>query len=239
MIDKPSQKSGLVIKIERSAKNNGWILTDGCSSVECTDLADFVFSLEKMLTIEIQKLRSDLFFMHAAAVSSNGRCTIIVGESGAGKSTLCLDLCAQKYNYMSDELAPIDPSTGRVYAYPHAICLKAEPDSSIVERRNCLYTSGTIHVPINEVPAYINNHSSLLKNIVFLVRNESSQVAEAAPISKGEAATRLYSNGLNQLAHANDGLTTAARIASMGRNFLLNRGTRKSNLSAVKAIIEN
>lgn len=235
--DQPEQVD-LVLRLSQQRNIGGWALSDENSTVDCDSIAAAVFSLEKMLTIDLQKLRTDLFFVHAAAISRQDRCTLVIGQSGAGKSTLCLDLCNENYAYMSDELAPIAPDNFEVEAYPHAICLKAEPDASIVDPEACLRTSETIHIPVEYIPSAVQKSASRLQNVVFLTKDETVPGGIAKRISNSEAAARLYANGLNQLAHANEGLGTAAEIVSRTNCFLLNRGSRPANLAALTSILE-
>lgn len=39
---------------------------------------------------------------------------MLVGTTGAGKSTLCAALCADGWRLLSDEMALIEPDTGRL-----------------------------------------------------------------------------------------------------------------------------
>ena len=46
-----------------------------------------VYLLEKTITIDLQHLRTDLYFVHSSALERGGRVIMIVAESGTGKST--------------------------------------------------------------------------------------------------------------------------------------------------------
>ena len=104
--------------------------------------------IEKTLTIELQRHRPELFFLHAAVVSAKGRCVVIAGESGAGKSTLCWDLCNAGFKCMSDELAPVDLDTMQVEAYPHAICLNRIVEHMPALPNETIRTDSTMHIPV-------------------------------------------------------------------------------------------
>jgi len=70
-------------------------------------------------------LLRDLLFVHAAAVEMNGRGYILVGAPGAGKTSAAAVLVRGGANYLSDEVALLDPKTGALY--PCALPLAVKP----------------------------------------------------------------------------------------------------------------
>lgn len=62
--------------------------------------------------------------LHAGAVALTGRAVIVSGPSGAGKSTLTAALVREGFGYLSDEVAAIDPDTGRVRPYAKPLGLR-------------------------------------------------------------------------------------------------------------------
>ena len=67
----------------------------------------------------------DFYLIHAAVLClPSGGAVLLPGEAGSGKSSLTVALAASGLHYMSDELAAIDPISGRVYPYPKAATLK-------------------------------------------------------------------------------------------------------------------
>nr|AFI78768.1 HPr kinase [uncultured bacterium ws198A12] len=202
-----------------------WSVTQGNTSAICSDLADLIYVVEKTLTIELQRHRPELFFLHAAVVSAKGRCVVIAGESGAGKSTLCWDLCNAGFKYMSDELAPVNLDTMQVEAYPHAICLKRIMEHMPALPNETIRTDSTMHIPVEAIPGGFERTPSDIEAIVFLKRSDRDVVPQLTEMAKSEAAARFYANGLNQLAHERDGLKAAARLAATGSCFTLARGS--------------
>jgi hypothetical protein len=61
--------------------------------------------------------------VHAGAVSIGDVGVLIPGEPDAGKSTLTAGLVMEGSGYLSDEVAPIDPESGWVHAFPRPIVL--------------------------------------------------------------------------------------------------------------------
>jgi hypothetical protein len=64
--------------------------------------------------------RPDLLWIHAGAACHDGRALLFSAGSGQGKSTLVAELLARGWTYLSDEIAPVDPMTGRVFPFPVA-----------------------------------------------------------------------------------------------------------------------
>ena len=96
-------------------------------SIVLDDEDSLLFHLDGEIILALQYERSDLLFLHAAAVASADRVAVLSASSGTGKSTLTLATIFEGLNYLSDELAPIDLQRFTVEAYPRALCLKAPP----------------------------------------------------------------------------------------------------------------
>ena len=190
------------------------IMRRGGAALTAHDDGEFIFLLEKDLTIELQHLRHDLYFIHAAVLEFDGKGILLVAPSGQGKSTTTWGLLHQGFRYLSDELAPVDLQTLGVYPYPHALCLKREPPGAYPLPSRVLRTSRTLHVPTPSLPGETVLAPAPVTAIFFLeyCPNEKS-AAGPVVISKGEAAARLFAQALNPLAHNDEGLRAAAAIA--------------------------
>ena len=62
--------------------------------------------------------------IHAAVVEKNGQGIILPAPPGSGKSTLCAALVGRGWRLLSDELAVIDPGTGKLIPVPRPVGLK-------------------------------------------------------------------------------------------------------------------
>lgn len=62
--------------------------------------------------------------LHAAVLERGGRALILPAPSGSGKSTLCAALALSGWRLLSDELALIRPSDGRLLPIPRPVSLK-------------------------------------------------------------------------------------------------------------------
>ena len=223
----PARRAGetsIELEVVRGALKARWHVTHENSTIDCQHLAELIYTVEKTLTIELQRRRSDLFFLHSAAVGAKGQCILVVGESGAGKSTLVWDLCNAGFRYLSDELVPVDPATLRAEAYPRAIGLKRVTEGMPALPDSTLHSGSTLHIPIEALAGGIQRTSSSVRAIVFLQNRFGHGGPILSRIPGPEAAARLYANGLNQLAHEHHGLQAAARLAVGAQCFVLTRG---------------
>ena len=206
------------------------------SSTLCASAADLLYDFEKTMTQEVQLLRRELYFVHGAAFSSGDLCIVVSGPSGGGKSTLCWRLCNDGFTYLSDELAPILPETNVVEPYPHALCLKDDPPGGPVLPDSTVVTSATMHVPAYELSAMPTGDSRPLTCLVFIDGSWDIPFAMTS-ISSSEAAARLYANGLNQLAHARDGLSVVSKIAAGVPAFRLTGGSVAERAEAIRKLL--
>lgn len=174
----------------------------------------FLYWLEKEITISLQKIRSDLYFLHAAALEYNGDIFILTGPTGSGKSTMCWALVNNDCGYLSDELAPIDIDAMIVHPFPHALCLKSEPAAPYRFPANLLTTERASHIPTDNGNIKVIANPGRLKAIFFIQHQIQTTIPTVRALHKAEAAMRLYTNALNPLAHNNAGLHSSAAIVS-------------------------
>jgi hypothetical protein len=223
--------------IRRHPVSHAYILArDPLEPRFASDTGEFLFLFEKDMTIELQKLRRDLYFLHSAALEFRGRAILLVAPSGVGKSTATWGLLHHGFRYLSDELAPISLSDGLVHPYPRAVGLKQSPPNPYYLPASSLYTSRTIHVPVGT--NLICGKPTPLGAIVFLQRGPDGSVPAIEPVSKGKAAMRLFANALNPLAHAGEGLQGAVGIVREASCFELTVGDLGSTCALVKSALE-
>jgi hypothetical protein len=170
--------------------------------------------LEHDITIELQKQRRDLYFLHGAALEFSGKGVALIAPSGSGKSTIAWGLLHHGFNYLSDELVPIDLKTKTVYPYPHALCLKTEPAGEYPLPLSTLRTSSALHIPVEHLPSRIARPLANLTAIFFIRYEPAVPRPKLKLLTKATAAARLFANALNPLAHEGEGLDGAVNIAT-------------------------
>src|SRR5262249_34553065 len=151
-----------------------------------------------------------------------GRGYLLAGHSGSGKSTTAWGLLHGGLAYLSDELAPIDPASLQVHAYPHALCMKrAPPPAFPLPPAGVQHLGRTLHVPVAHLPGGPGPARCAVEAIV-LVRHDRTRAAPTLRrLGPAEAGARLYTTALNALAHPDDGLDVVLGIASRVRCYEL------------------
>ena len=195
-----------------NAQINFEIVRNKTFTLHSQDVYLFIYQLEKDITVEMQYLCKELFFMHGAVLEKNGELVILTGNSGAGKSTTTWGLLNNGFNYLSDELAPINLESMHVSPYPHAVCLKSHPPLYPLPEAT-LKTSHTMHVPTELLPCKTHLESFPLIKIIIVEYSAENKTPALTKLRPAEACMNIYTNGLNQLAHEQDGLAAATKIA--------------------------
>lgn len=201
-------------------------------------LDEFLYWIEKEITITLQKMRPDLYFLHAAALEYNDYAFILTGPTGSGKSTMTWALLHNNCSYLSDELAPIDIQTMSVQPYPHALCLKAEPAAPYTLPEDIIETESTSHIPTTNRNIEVATQPVQLQAIFFIQHQTDSANPEIRKLNNAEAALRLYTNTLNALAHDNAGLNSATTIVSNCECYALMTADLTASCALIKRRLE-
>jgi len=239
LITQSSDKPSLIYKIGRSDDESDFELTlEGSTTTYYETDYELLYFFEKNITIELQKIRNDLFVIHSAALEYRGRACLLVASSGSGKSTTTWALLHNGFNYLSDELASIDVETMKVYPYPHALCLKTEPPEPFTLPKETLYTDHTLHVPASTIPSDVIYTGVPLVAIFFLKYDPNAEVPRVSSVTSAEAGARVYSNTLNLLAHSRYGLDAAVNIGSKCTCFDLITSDLQKTCDLIKSEME-
>jgi hypothetical protein len=233
----PGEAPRVMIEIRGpSATGEHELLFDGVSSVRSPRTGDIIHQLDNELSIHLAHARPDLYFVHGGVLARQGEAILLPGVSGAGKSTLTYALASAGLEYLSDEIAGIEPATGLVHPYPRAICLKREPPAPLtLPSSGCLRTEWTLHVAARSLSARVATGPSPLGKVFFVRYAPSQKTPAIRSLSAGEAALRLYQNALNQLAHPECGLDSTLKLVREARCYeLLSAGIEDT----VRAVLD-
>ena len=198
----------------------------------------FLALFDKDVTVELQKLRPDLYFVHAAVLTAEDRAFMLAARPGGGKSTLCWALSHRGFPYLSDELGPVDVETLRVHRFTRAITLKTKPPASYPLPVTTLRSSRGWHFAAEDVPGGVGESLTRLAAVFFLRYEADARAPSVRRITAAEAAARLYANTLNALAHAADGLDAAIRITRAIACFELVTADLTATCTLVTATLE-
>jgi len=214
------------------------ITRDGNEIGNYDNPADFLYFFEKDLTLELQKLRPKLFFLHSAALKLNDKTILIIGHSGAGKSTTTWALTHHGFEYFSDELSPIDIKNMHVTGYQHAICVKQDPPPPYLLPKATLATNRTRHIPAECLAGGIAVGTARITHIFFVHYKPEQQNVSIQPISPALASAKIYANALNQLCHEKSGLPAATRIALACDSYTLEFNNVERACHEIRQLIE-
>jgi hypothetical protein len=233
----PAANSPLVYRVRHRSARGYDILTSAGDTASVDDVAGLLFHLDKHLTIALQRLRSDLFFVHAAVVGMGGRAAVLAAPPGTGKSTLTLALQESGFAYLSDELAPIDMRTMTVYPYSHALCLKSRPPAPYRLPPGTFDAGQRLHVPVEMLSGPTVKEPIPVAAVGFIQRVNAPPPA-LAWISSARAATRLMASVLNPLAHQGGGLDAALSISQAVPCFELESSDLERACAALRVVFE-
>ena len=228
--------ANLRYRVSAEPSTSGFLLRrhDGCALL-AADLGELVFQLEKAIIVALQESRPDLLFLHAAALERDRAAWLVVGASGAGKSTTAWGLLHHGFNYLSDELAPIDLDTLEVLPYPHALCLKRRPPPPYLIPAESLDLGRTIHVPARSLPSVSRLDPCALQAVFFVSQDSRGGKPAVRRVSTAEAAARMYVSTLNALAHDARGLDAVLRVVGRISCFVLQAGDLERTCQVVAA----
>jgi len=207
-------------------------------TLEDESLGDLLYLLEGEVTVDLQKKRPDLLFLHSAALVWDGKAYLFTAESGGGKSTTTWGLLHHGFDYLSDELSPIDLRSMSVLPYPHALCLKRSPPRPYSLPDEVIHLGRTIHIPTRVFPSGVIDKPIPLAAVFLL--NYSPHLAEPniSLIGPGEASANLYVAALNALAHPNQGLDAVVSIAEQVPTYAVNTADLQATCALIRSVTE-
>ncbi len=87
------------------------------ASEEYRSLDDILEWFTKEVIHHLVQANPDLLWLHAGAAAYGGYAVLFPGAWGRGKSTLVTSLCENGWSYLSDDIVPIDLSSGKVMPF--------------------------------------------------------------------------------------------------------------------------
>ncbi|HKB80184.1 MAG TPA: hypothetical protein VKH35_10740 [Thermoanaerobaculia bacterium] len=127
----------------------------------------------KLLTLLYRgslRLRDDLIFFHASALSIGGRGILIVGRRKAGKSTTSLALAARGHAILADSCACYAPATGELVPFRRPVGIREGPRAKLIDQALAVAS-----------PRAVERDESLRVDVATLLpENESGPVPASA-----------------------------------------------------------
>lgn len=201
---------------------SGYALSRNGSEVgTIANRSELIWLFDGDFCVELQRLRSQLYFLHAAVLGLEGRGFVFAGGIGAGKSTLSWALSHCGFDYLSDEMAPVDLEALAVHPFPRSIALKEDSPAPYPVPPTAVRTSRTLHIPESSLPSPIAHRAHALTNLFLVDNDPAASTPTLQQITPAKAATHVFTHALNALAHPADGLDGAIRIVTGADCFQL------------------
>jgi len=114
--------------------DTGWhILRNGNILAGCPSLRHASRRIRYATIHSFIAARPDLLWLHAGAIARESRSILFVGDSGAGKSTFVIDFCRRGWEYISDDIVPVDAENGATLPFPLTPNVRVSIDAGLAE----------------------------------------------------------------------------------------------------------
>lgn len=115
-----NEMPGRVVGRLKVQHRDAWYTVTGTRDMHVRDgsLADTLRCLKYEVVLQLIEARPDLVWIHAGAAADAHGAVLLAGNWGCGKSTLVTELYRRGWSYLSDDVLPFDPATGRVLPFP-------------------------------------------------------------------------------------------------------------------------
>lgn len=172
---------------------NGYLIMAG--ETVCEVINEHLWLLQAIkyeVVMGLIEARQDLLWFHAGAVVNDQGAIVFAGEGGSGKSTLVTHFYQQGWQYLSDDVIPLDLMTGKILPFPQTPRVRQQTEELVPRDR-------LTAIPKNEVmveQARICHDSVPIRAIVF-VQHCPNTAAAVKVCSPGIAALELLRHCIN------------------------------------------
>jgi hypothetical protein len=158
--------------------------------------------------------------LHSAVLERDGRCLLLPAPSGAGKSTLTAALMLRGWRLFSDELALIDPGSGRLQPLPRPVSLKNQSieiirsfDSGAVIGKVVPDTLKGSVAHVRPMREHVMQHMvDARPGWIVVPEYLPGAPARLEPLSKAQALMLLAKNAFNYNIHGRAGFRALADV---------------------------
>jgi hypothetical protein len=174
----------VALRVERGTPCPGWfrVSRDGVAVFESDREGDLLpYLLWAIHTAALEALGRRFLLFHAGAVALDGCGVLLAAASGSGKSTLVAGLLGDGFQYLSDDIAPVDPAT--LHLVPFAKCVGLKRGARRPCRSVTSCSPGTWRAPLRR-----SRHSPAPRRWARCWSNRSISARAARPGSNGRCA---------------------------------------------------
>jgi hypothetical protein len=187
---------------------------------------------------------ADNLLFHSGAVEADGTGVLLPGASGSGKSTLTAGLVRAGLGYLTDELAAVHMTSGKLLPYPKPITVKPGsfaaladigPDASAAPGSRP-WTGQEWQVAVGEGTGRAIG-TPCVPGFVIVPRHEAGARTTLTPLSDTQAFFALAVNAVNLVAHGAAGIVALGRLAQECRCFSLTYSDLDDSCSRVLELV--
>ncbi|NNF03174.1 MAG: hypothetical protein HKN17_01805 [Rhodothermales bacterium] len=174
--------------------DTGWhILRNGNVLARCPSLRHASRQARQAVIHTFIASRPDLLWLHAGAVCRESGSVLFVGDNGAGKSTFVVEFCRQGWEYISDDVVPIDSETGAAIPFPLTPSVRSSEASDEDSDPDRFETAKKwMHAPLSRTAG---NQCPVEKIVVLEYDGSSTPLLE--PLTPRDAEALLSESVLN------------------------------------------
>ncbi len=190
----------------------------------------------------VAKRTRDFLLLHAGAVARDEGAVILPAPPESGKSSLTIALLEAGFGYLSDELAAIDPVTGRVYPYPKRIWvtegsfeLFPELAGRLHDREGLSGRSVKRYVRPEDIDAPVGK-AGPVRLVVFPTGDHHGR-PRLTRLAKAEAVHNLAANAFNLPIYGERGLERLAQIGRGAPAYRLDGGTPQERAASILELL--
>jgi hypothetical protein len=115
-------------RVECDAPSPGWyqITRDGQSVWSTAHREEFLPGIESLINrVASAQMGAKYLCLHAGAVARDGRGFLLPAAAGSGKTTLVAGLLARGFQYLTDDVAVLERTTGHLLPFGRSLAVKA------------------------------------------------------------------------------------------------------------------
>lgn len=240
-----SRKGGLEWSVEkRDGSTGSFNYVTSCEGIpifKTKDRSSLLDDLEWRITSGILDQLGHFIQMHSAGLVRGKRALLLVGPSGSGKSSLALALLLRGWKCLSDEIILIDPKSGLVMPFPRSFHIHEDT----LEMMSGIRMAGGVYFdnagkrrldPGLFLGEWVAG-PALPEWIVFPEYNPGGQ-GGLVRVGHTEAVTRLISQSINLVDHADRGLDVLTGLAGRIGCLKLSAGGLNEAVSLLTELTE-
>lgn len=186
----------LVARLLVRSNGGGYRFRSHGFEVRVRTLQDLAEQLSYHVALGLIEANSHRLWLHAGAAAREGRAVLFAAASGCGKSTLVARLYERGWDYLSDDIVPLDLETGRAGTFPRALEVREHPGHELAPDG----LRGLPKVLVEVTGERVAWSPTPLEALIFPAYAPGAP-AELRRCSPGEAVLRLLQSCMNFTHH--------------------------------------